>query len=94
MAALVFTYFGGFGTGDTANVEEFAQYVQPVENLFIPEDKRIIALGEATHGNVEFQQLKLDVFRQMVEQYDVRAFALEGDYGGCEQVNQYMRWQN
>lgn len=90
LAALVFTYFGGFGTGDTANVKEFSQYAQPVENLSIPEDKRIIALGEATHGNVEFQQLKLDVFRQMVEQYDVRAFALEGDYGGCEQVNQYI----
>lgn len=90
LAALVFTHFGGFGTGDASNVEEFAQYVQPVENLSIPEDKRIIALGEATHGNAEFQQLKLDVFRQMVEQYDVRAFALEGDYGGCEQVNQYI----
>lgn len=90
LAALVFTHFGGFGTGDASNVEEFAQYAQPVENLSIPEDKRIIALGEATHGNAEFQQLKLDVFRQMVEQYDVRAFALEGDYGGCEQVNQYI----
>ena len=26
----------------------------------------------------------------MVEHYDVRAFALEGDYGGCEKVNQYI----
>lgn len=90
MASLVFMRFGGFGTGETANVEEFAEYAQPVENLFIPEDKKIIALGEATHGNVEFQQLKLEVFKQIVEQYDVRAFALEGDYGGCEQVNQYI----
>lgn len=90
LASLVFMRFGGFGTGETANVEEFAEYAQPVENLFIPEDKKIIALGEATHGNVEFQQLKLEVFKQTVEQYDVRAFALEGDYGGCEQVNQYI----
>ena len=90
LASLVFMRFGGFGTGKTANVEEFAEYAQSVENLSIPEDKKIIALGEATHGNVEFQQLKLEVFKQMVEHYDVRAFALEGDYGGCEQVNQYI----
>lgn len=90
LASLVFMRFGGLGTGKTANVKEFAEYAQPVENLSIPEDKKIIALGEATHGNIEFQQLKLEVFKQIVEQYDVRAFALEGDYGGCEQVNQYI----
>jgi erythromycin esterase len=56
----------------------------------IPGDARIIALGEATHGNAEFQQLKLDVFRVMVEKYGVRAFGLEGDYGGCEAVNRYI----
>lgn len=90
LALLVFMRFGGFGTGKTVNVEEFVEYAQPVENLSIPEGKKIIALGEATHGNVEFQQLKLEVFKQMVEHYDVRAFALEGDYGGCEKVNQYI----
>ena len=49
-----------------------------------------MALGEATHGNKEFQQLKLDVFKIMVEDYGVRAFSLEGDYGGCETVNRYI----
>lgn len=90
LAALIFMHFGGFSTGKSANVEEFAAYAQSVEKLSIAEDKKIIALGEATHGNIEFQQLKLEVFKQMVEQYGVRAFALEGDYGGCEQVNQYI----
>ena len=89
-SSIVFMHFGGFSTGEVANVDEFKEYAQPVENLSIPQDKKIIALGEATHGNIEFQQLKLDVFKKMVEEYDVRAFALEGDYGGCEQVNQYI----
>ena len=26
----------------------------------------------------------------MVEKYGVKAFAIEGDYGGCEKVNQYI----
>ena len=90
LSSIVFMRLGGFSTGKVANVDEFEEYAQSVGNLYIPKDKKIIALGEATHGNIEFQQLKLDVFKQMVENYGVRAFALEGDYGGCEQVNQYI----
>lgn len=90
LSALVFMHFGGFSTGESANPEEFATYAQSAEEIVIPENAKIVALGEATHGNVEFQQLKLTVFKQMVENYGVRAFALEGDYGGCEQVNRYI----
>ena len=49
-----------------------------------------MALGEASHGNVEFQQLKLSLFQNLVENAGIRAFALEGDYGGCEYVNRYI----
>ena len=90
IASIVFMRLGGFSTGEAANADEFEKYAQSIEHISIPNDKRIIALGEATHGNVEFQQLKLAVFRRMVEDYDVRAFALEGDYGGCERVNRYI----
>lgn len=90
LAALVFIRFGGFGTGENVNPEEFLAYAEPVENISVPKSAKIIALGEATHGNAEFQQLKLEVFKQVVEHNGVRAFALEGDYGGCEQVNRYI----
>ena len=30
----------------------------------------------------------------MVEKYGVRAFALEGDYGGCEAVNRYIHGED
>ena len=90
LAALVFMRFGGFGTGENVNPEELLAYAEPVENITVPESAKIIALGEATHGNAEFQQLKLEVFKLMVKNNGVRAFALEGDYGGCEQVNRYI----
>jgi len=86
----IFSYFGGFSTGKYADKEEFAKYAGNVSDITIPDSVRIVALGEATHGNAEFQQLKLDVFKLMVEKYGVKAFALEGDYGGCEAVNQYI----
>ncbi len=90
LTTLLFMHFGGFHTGEFLNPKEFTQYAQTIEHIEIPENTKIIALGEATHGNVEFQQLKLSVFQQMVENYGVRAFALEGDFGGCEQVNRYI----
>lgn len=91
-AAILWGYlhFGGFGTGDSADPAEFSRFAQPVEKLEIPLEAKVIALGEATHGNSEFQKLKLEVFRKLVEEYGVRAFALEGDAGGCEMVNRYI----
>ena len=86
----IFSHFGGFGTGPCADTEEFVKYAGQIEDIKIPEGTRIVALGEATHGNREFQQLKLDVFQETVKNAGVRAFALEGDFGGCEYVNRYI----
>jgi hypothetical protein len=90
VVALVFSRFGGFGTGPSADATEFAKYAQTVSEIEVPEKTRVVALGEATHGNREFQELKLDVFKVMVEKYGVRAFALEADCGGCETANRYV----
>ena len=81
---------GGFGTGPSADAAEFARYAQPISEIKFSENARIIALGEATHGNKEFQELKLDVFKVMVEKYGVRALALEADAGACETANRYI----
>lgn len=86
----IYSHFGGFGTGPCADETEFMQYADQVDNIKIPEKTKIVALGEAPHGNVEFQQLKLSVFQNLVENAGIRAFALEGDYGGCEYVNRYI----
>lgn len=86
----LYSYFGGFNKAEPIDTEEFAKYAKPVSYLTVREGVRVVALGEATHGSAEFQQLKLDVFKILVEKYGVRAFALEGDYGGCEAVNRYI----
>lgn len=90
VAGVVFARYGGFGTGKCADTEAFAQYAAPVDSFSVPGQVRIVALGEASHGNADFQQMKLDVFKMLVEKHGVRAFALEGDYGGCEAVNRYI----
>lgn len=79
----------GCGKGGS-ELKDFSTYAQNVMDITIPEEVRIVALGEATHGNKEFQELKLDVFAHLVENTDVRAFALEGDFGGCAKANKYI----
>lgn len=85
-----FSRFGGFGTGPCADVDEFSRHAARVSEIEIPEGTRVAALGEATHGNREFQELKLEVFQVLVERQGVRAFALEADFGGCEKVNRFI----
>lgn len=62
----------------------------PVEDLTISEKAKVIGLGEATHGNAEFQELKLDVLKVLVDKYDVSSFAMEMDYGEGVIINNYI----
>ena len=71
-------------------ISDFSSYAIKVDEITIPENVRIVGLGEATHGNVEFQELKLDVFSRLVETANVRGLILEGDFGGCAIANDYI----
>ena len=90
MAFIRYISYGGMNSGTQVNNEEFLKVAEEIDDIAIPENVKIFALGEATHGNKEFQELKLDMFRKMVEEYNCKAFALEADYGGCLLVNQYI----
>ena len=46
-AAGIYSRFGGFGTGECANTEEFSKYAVPVSELCVPDEAQIVALGEA-----------------------------------------------
>jgi len=57
---------------------------------FIGESK-VIGLGEATHGTLEFFEMKDRVFRFMVEQMDTKAIGFEATWGGALHVNRYIQ---
>ena len=57
------------------------------ENL---KDKTIIGMGEATHGNKEIFNAKHRIFKFLVEELNYKVFAIEGDFGGAEVVNDYI----
>lgn len=72
-------------------IDGFNDVVTDISGITISEETRLVALGEATHGNKEFQELKLDVFRHLVETDKVRGLILEGDFGGCAIANRYIQ---
>lgn len=74
----------------TKPIEGIKDYAMEVEEIVIPEDVKIIALGEATHGNKELQKLKKEVFQVLLENEECRVFALEADFGGAYRVNEYI----
>ncbi|SEQ52111.1 erythromycin esterase [Lachnospiraceae bacterium NE2001] len=74
-----------------AKMKDFETQATTIDNIEIPEGTRIVALGEAAHGNKEFQELKLEVFQKLVEKTNVRALILEGDFGGCAIANDYIQ---
>ena len=88
IAISLFVLVTGCGRGEA--VDEADQYISPIEQIDIPDHVKVIGLGEATHGNIEFQELKKDVFEVLVKNENVRVFVLEGDFGGGQQVNQFI----
>lgn len=94
--ALIFLCIGalaGCGAKSQAasiSYEDLQAYTSEVAEISYP-DSGIIALGEATHGNRDFTLLKRTVFQQLVENQNLRAFVIEGDFGGCRKVNEYLQ---
>ena len=64
--------------------------MKPLSAEYIPENISILSIGEAAHGCKEMQELKLSVFKEMVEKWGFTAFALEADYGECAEINRYI----
>lgn len=52
-------------------------------------DAKVVGLGEATHGNAEFQDLRLTVTRKLVD-HGLRLIVLEEDFGAVHRVNEYV----
>lgn len=71
------------------NVDVLQSYIKSVDEIEYPKENKIIALGEATHGNKELIELKQTVFEKMIEQGRT-VFVIEGDFGGGYRVNEYI----
>lgn len=83
--------------GINATINEFAAIAKPFESVedldFVIEkikDKKIVMLGESTHGTNEFYKWRLDITKTLVEDHGFNFIAVEGDWPACQAVNQFV----
>ncbi len=62
--------------------------LMPLKDIL--KDKKIVAMGEATHGTSEFFKMKHRFFEFLVEEMGYRVFAMECDGGGGQAINDYI----
>jgi erythromycin esterase-like protein len=54
-------------------------------------DNRFVLLGEATHGTHEFYEERARITRQLIQEKDFSAIAIEGDWADADRVNRFIR---
>lgn len=74
--------------------------IQSIENLndfqefsqlkIVLKDKRIVALGEATHGTHEFFAMKRTLIQYLVKEMSYKVFVIEADFAGATAMNSYI----
>lgn len=67
-----------------------ASHAMTLDDDLIGRDVKVIGFGEATHGNKEFQELKLEVLKNLVRDHGVGALCFEMDYGEGVIINDYI----
>jgi erythromycin esterase len=60
----------------------------PIERLF--NDRKVVGMGEATHGTREFFNMKAKMFKFLATYCGYRIFSIEATYGGTLKVNDYV----
>ena len=91
-AAFILSMMFIAGCGNSAEVAAADSSVlqTDISQLSVPESVKIVGLGEASHGAKEYQQMKKDVFKSLVEHNGCRTFIIEGDFGSALKVDKYI----
>lgn len=88
--------------GDKMMVDELNRHISKIEDvspsssnsdmspLNYFSNKKIIGLGEATHGTKEFFQMKHKIFKYLVERYNYKVFGFEADMGECIYIDRFI----
>ncbi len=61
-----------------------------LSTLTVPDSVSVAALGEASHGVKEYQEMKAQVFQALVKNNGCRTFIIEGDFGSALAVDEYI----
>ena len=54
-------------------------------------DRRLVLLGEASHGTSEFYTWRARLTQRLIEEKGFEFVAVEGDWPDCYELNRYVR---
>ncbi|HKL04054.1 MAG TPA: erythromycin esterase family protein [Cryomorphaceae bacterium] len=54
-------------------------------------DKKVVMMGEASHGTHEYYNWRARISRKLIEEYDFDFVAVEGDWPPCYKLNRYVK---
>lgn len=89
-AVVCLALFAGCGNTKSSVAADLSCTQSDIGTLSVSSDVRIVGLGEASHGVAQYQQMKADVFKALVENNGCHTFIIEGDFGGALKVDQYI----
>ena len=80
-------------------IAELARPLQGVRDDYDPilelaGSARVVLLGEATHGTLEFYRERARITKRLIQELDFNAVAIEGDWPEAYRVNRYVRNQS
>ncbi|MCX6281157.1 MAG: erythromycin esterase family protein [Bacteroidetes bacterium] len=72
----------------TPNQTDDQDELLPLASLL--KDRKVVGMGEATHGTKEFFNMKAKMFKFLATHCGYRVFTIEATYGGTLKVNDYV----
>ena len=73
------------GKHDFSTVEDLDELLHSVK------DKKIVMLGEASHGTHEYYNWRARISRKLIAEHGFDFIAVEGDWPPCYQLNRYIK---
>ena len=55
------------------------------------QDKRVVLLGESSHGTAEFYQLRSEISKRLIKNHGFKFIAVEGDWPDTYRLNKYIQ---
>ncbi|MGO3182195.1 MAG: erythromycin esterase family protein [Aequorivita sp.] len=81
-----------------ASAQNFTEKAKLLENassldplLAVAGDKKLVLLGEASHGTHEYYEWRDIISRRLIEEHDFNFIAVEGDFASLYKLNQYVK---
>ena len=57
-------------------------------------DRRVVLIGEASHGTAEFYRERARITSRLIEEKEFGAVAVEADWPDAQRVNRYVQWRS